>query len=157
FNGQGDLVGFDIEMAYALATELGLEIEFVPVPRERLAEVINAGLYDVVMGGIAVTSRRAAGMVFSPPYIDETLSFVVLDHRRADFSSAEWVRATPGLRVAVPDLPYFEEIVHREFPRVEIVPVSVARVTDFFSGRGERVDALVFPAERGSYYTLLYP
>lgn len=157
FNSMGDLVGFDVEMAYALAGELGLEIEFVPVPRDRLAEVINAGLCDVIMGGIAVTTRRAGEMVFSPPYADETLSFVVPDNRRADFSSAEWVRAAAGLKIAVPDLPYFEEIVHREFPRVEIVPISADRVVDFFAGRGERVDALVFSAERGSYFTLLYP
>ena len=157
FNSQGELVGFDVEMAYALAEELGLEIEFVPVPRERLAEVINSGLCDVIMGGIAVTTRRAGEMVFSPPYVDETLSFVVPDHRRADFSSAEWIRATPGLRVAVPNLPYLEEIVHREFPRVEVVPVSVDRVADFFAGGSEQVDGLVFPAERGSYFTLLYP
>jgi len=156
-NSRGELVGFDVEMAYALAGELGLEIEFVPVPRERLAEVINAGLCDVVMGGIAVTTGRASEMVFSPPYVDETLSFAVPDHRRADFSSAEWIRATPGLRVAVPNLPYLEEIIHREFPRVEIVPVSVDRAVDFFTGRMERIDALVFPAERGSYFTLLYP
>jgi proton glutamate symport protein len=31
------------------------------------------------------------------------------------------------------------------------------RVADFFAGRGEHVDALVFPAERGSYFTLLHP
>jgi Na+/H+-dicarboxylate symporter/ABC-type amino acid transport substrate-binding protein len=156
-NGRGELVGFDVEMAYTLAGELGLEIEFVPVPRERLAEVINAGICDVIMGGIAVTTGRASAMVFSPPYVDETLSFVVPDHRRADFSSAEWVRAASGLRVGVPNLPYLEEIVQREFPRLEIVPISVDRVADFFAGRGERLDGVVFPAERGSYFTLLYP
>ncbi|HEX4990971.1 MAG TPA: cation:dicarboxylase symporter family transporter, partial [Candidatus Binatia bacterium] len=157
FNRPGELVGFDVEMAYTLAGELGLEIEFLPVPRERLAEVINSGLCDIIMAGISVTTGRASEMVFSPPYIDETLSFVVPDHRRADFSSAEWVRATPGLRVAVPNLPYLEEIIHREFPRAEIVPISVDRVVDFLTGRMERIDALVFPAERGSYFTLLYP
>ena len=157
FNARGDLVGFDVEMAYTLAAELGLEIEFVPVPRERLAEVINAGLCDVIMGGIAVTTGRASEMVFSPPYVDETLSFVVPDHRRADFSSAAWIRNASGLRIAVPNLPYLEEIVQREFPRVEIVPISVDRVADFFAGRMEHVDGLVFPAERGSYFTLLYP
>ena len=156
-NGRGELVGFDVEMAYTLAGELGLEIEFVPVPRERLAEVINAGICDVIMGGIAVTTGRASAMVFSPPYVDETLSFVVPDHRRADFSSAEWVRAASGLRIGVPNMPYLEEIIHREFPRVEIVPISVDRVADFFTGRSERLDGLVFPAERGSYFTLLYP
>ena len=157
FNSRGELVGFDVEMAYALAAELGLEIEFVPVPRERLEEVINAGVCDVIMGGITVTTGRASKMVFSPPYIDETLSFVVPDHRRADFSSAEWVRAASGLRIAVPNLPYLEEIIHREFPRAEIVPMSADRVVDFFTGHMERIDGLIFPAERGSYYTLLYP
>ena len=102
------------------------------------------------MGGIAVTTGRASEMVFSPPYVDETLSFVVPDHRRADFSSAEWIRNASGLRIAVPNLPYLEEIVQREFPRVEIVPISVDRVADFFAGRMEHVDGLVFPAERGS-------
>src|SRR5262245_1754877 len=157
FNGRGDLVGFDVEMAYTLAAELRLEIDFVPVPRERLAEIINTGLCDVIMGGVGVTTGWAREMVFSPPYLDETLSFVVPDHRRADFSSAEWVRATPGLRVAVPDLPYLEEIVKREFPQVQIVPLSVAHVTDFFAGRGERVDALAFTAERASYFTCVSP
>ena len=40
---------------------------------------------------------------------------------------------------------------------MQIVPISVDRATDFFTGRGERVDALAFSAERGSYFTLLYP
>jgi len=56
------------------------------------------------MAGIGVTTARAADMMFSSPYVDETLSFVVPDHRRADFSSAEWVRATLDLPVVVPDL-----------------------------------------------------
>ena len=63
----------------------------------------------------------------------------------------------PGLRVAVPDLPYLEEITHREFPRLEIVPLPLGGSLDFFTGRMERVDGVVLPAERGSYYTLLYP
>ena len=31
FNASGDLVGFDVEMAHKLATELNLRLEFVPV------------------------------------------------------------------------------------------------------------------------------
>ncbi len=48
FNTRGELVGFDVEMAYTLADELGMAIEFAPVPRDRLAEVVNAGLCDVI-------------------------------------------------------------------------------------------------------------
>src|SRR5262244_1558456 len=53
---------------------------------------------------------------------------------------------TPSLRVAVPDLPYLEEITHREFPRLAILPLPLGRSLDFFTGRMERVDGVVLPA-----------
>jgi ABC-type amino acid transport substrate-binding protein len=156
FNSNGELVGFDVEMAYRLAEGLGLKIEFVPVPRERLAEVVNSGMCDVLMAGIAVTAERASAMLFAPPYIDETFSFVVPD-KRNDFSSAAWIRATSGLRVGVPGLPNLRGTVRFQFPGVEIVPVSAEQIAHFFAGRGEPVDGLVLPVERASYFTLLHP
>jgi len=55
---------------------------------------------------------------------------------------------SPG---AVPDLPYLEEITHREFPRLAIVPLPLGRVSISLPGV-ERVDGVVLPAERGSYH-----
>jgi len=158
-NGRGELVGFDIEMAYALADELGVGLELVPVSRYQLLDTLERGLCDVAMAGIIVTTRRASQIAFSPPYLDETLAFVVPDHRRADFSSADWIRETPGLRVAVPDLNYLLGLVHREFPDVTTIESSLdqASLDDFFKGQGEPVDALVLTAERGSFLTLLHP
>ena len=139
--------------------ELGVTLEFAPVPRERPEEVAEAGQVDLVMAGVVLTTRRSAWVVFSSSYLDETLAFVVPSYRRSDFSSAEWIRGTPGLRVAVPNLQYLLGLVHREFPAVTTVPVDFTEegVTDFFEGRGPAVDALAFTAERGSFQTLLYP
>jgi Na+/H+-dicarboxylate symporter len=158
-NGRGEVVGFDVEMAHVLAAELGVSLELAPVPRDRLDAALDAGQCDVIMGGVFLTTRRGTQMVYSSNYLDETLAFIVPDHRRADFSSAEWVRATPGLRVAVPDLPHLEGLVRREFPGVTIVPIPFthATITDFFEGRGPSVDALAYTAERGSFRSLLYP
>ncbi len=158
-NGRGELVGLDVEMANTLAAELGVGLELAPVPRDRLTEVLDTGLCDVVMGGVVLTTRRGAKDVFSSNYIDETLAFVVPNHRRADFSSAGWIRRTRGLKVAVPDLPYLLGLVHREFPGLTTVPIPFKQesITDFFEGRGPSVDALAFTAERGSFRTLLYP
>src|SRR4051812_25854344 len=103
FNARGELVGFDVEMAYTLASDLGVALELAPVPRERLAFALEEGRYDLVMGGVFMVTRKVGQLDFSPPYLDETLAFVVRDHRRAEFSSAEWVRAQKGLRVASPD------------------------------------------------------
>ncbi len=115
-NDSSELVGFDVEMAHHLAEELGVALEFVPVSREQLSECLEKDLCDVIMAGVLMTTERASRMDFSQPYADETLAFIVHDHRRADFSSADWIRQTPGLRVAVPALPYLVDLVHREFP-----------------------------------------
>jgi len=155
FNNHGELVGFDVEMASVLARELGLEVEFVPVPRERITEVLDYGLCDLIMGGVVITTDRARLMVFSPSYLDETFAFVVPDRRRVEFSSAERIRTSVGLRVAVPDLPYYSHLLQREFPGITVVPIKDPE--DFFKGQNTSVDALAFPAERGSFLTLLYP
>ncbi len=156
-NARGELVGFDVEMAHALALELGIAAEFAPVPRPQLAEVIESGRVDVVMAGILVTTGRASRVAFSSPYMDETLAFVVPDHRRAEFSSAAWVRAQDGLSRGVPDLPYVEELMRRQFPRARIVPLALDDPEGPFAVRGESVDAVVLTAERGSFFTLLHP
>ena len=158
-NGRGELVGLDVEMAHVLADELGVALEFAPVPRDRLSAALEAGLCDIIMGGVFLTTRRGTQMVYSSNYIDETLAFVVPDHRRADFSSAEWIRGTSGLKVAVPDLPYLMGLVRREFPGLRVVPIPFthASISDFFEGRGPAVDALAYTAERGSFRSLLHP
>ena len=157
FNARGQLVGFDIEMAHALARELGVTVEFAPVQRDRFEEVLEAGRVDVVMAGVVLTTRRASRTEFSQPYLDETLAFVVPDHKRADFSEAAQVRAMPHLKVGVPDLPYLRQLIEREFPGVTIVPLSLNDAEGVFAGRGQSVDAVCLTAERGCFLTLLYP
>jgi len=157
FNTRGDLVGFDVEMAHALARELGVAVEFAAVPRDRFEEVLETGRVDVVMAGVLLTTQRASRVEFSVSYLDETMAFVVPDHRRAEFSDAEWIRAQAGLRVGVPDLPYARQFVEREFPNVTIVPLPLTDPEGYFAGRGERLDAACMTAERGSFLTLLYP
>jgi len=156
-NARGELVGFDVEMAYALASDLGVALELAPVPREGLAAALEAGRYDLVMGGVFMIARRVGQLDFSPPYLDETLAFVVRDHRRAEFSHAEWIREQEGLRVAAPDLAFFLLVLKREFPKLDVVPVPMRDIPGYLEGRGEPVDAVCLTAERGSFLTLLYP
>jgi ABC-type amino acid transport substrate-binding protein len=155
-NAHGQLVGFDVEMAYALARELGVRVEFAPVGRDNFEEALDAGRIDVVMSGVLLTTLRASVAEFSPPYLDETLAFVVPDYRRAEFSDAEWIRAQTGLRIGIPDLPDLRQLVEREFKDVSVVPMPLDGDA-YFLGRGQQVDAVALTAERGSFLSLLYP
>ena len=86
FNGRGELVGFDVEMAHQLGNDLGVSVEFVPVSRSVLSDGLDPALCDVLMTGVVVTAERALSVQFSESYLDETLAFVVPDHRVSEFS-----------------------------------------------------------------------
>ena len=155
FNGQGDLVGLDIELAHRLASELGVGLEFRPVDRALLDDSLANGYCDFVTGGVAVTTLRSGEMLFSDAYIDETLAFVVPDAMRDRFSTWDSIAQMRGLTIALPNLPYYIDLLRRRLPNAELRVVT--SLTDPFSNSDPDVDAFALPAERGSAWTLLYP
>jgi Na+/H+-dicarboxylate symporter/ABC-type amino acid transport substrate-binding protein len=155
FNGKGDLVGFDVEMALQLARDLDVELELVPADRRLFDAGLDPSACDLVMSGTVITADRALSVRFSRPYLDETIAFVVADHRRAEFASWDDVRAARGLRVGVPDADYYLKWARLELPDATIVTFGGAE--DMFGKVMPPLDALMLTAERGSAYTLLHP
>ena len=155
FNGRGDLVGFDVEMALQFAEDLQVGVEFVPLDRRVLTEGLDASACDLVMSGAVVTADRALRVMLSAPYLDETLAFLVPDHARAAFSSWDLVRDRRPLRLALPRGEYYERKIKNELPGAELVTFD--DISSMFGANRPAVDALVLTAERGSAYTLLHP
>jgi len=63
----GKLVGADIDMAHALADNIGVSIEFVPTTWGTLLGDFSAGRFDIAVGGVTITPERAAKGDFSLP------------------------------------------------------------------------------------------
>ena len=155
FNGAGDLVGLDIEMAHTLARELGVALTFVPITRASMAEQLQNGSCDIVMSGLPVTTDSAVDMAFSTPYLEQTIAFIVKDHRRRDFSSREAIQRLKAPRIGILNIPYYINALHHYLPNATLVILNT--VTEFFEQRSEELDAFLFAAEAGSAWTLLYP
>jgi ABC-type amino acid transport substrate-binding protein len=155
FNESGELVGFDVELAHRLASEMGVGLTFVPVDRQRMNEQLDEGYCDIVMSGVSITTDRARDVLFSDSYLDETLALVVPDHERDGFETWDAVRARTPLVIAVPNVPYYVSKLR------ELVPSAVIQTRDdvaaLFSNSGSHADAIALPAERGSAWTLMYP
>jgi len=107
------------------------------------------------MSGVAVTLEKAQVMALSAPYMDATLAFIVQDYRREEFSSREKVRGLKNLKVGVLDLPYYVAKVREYLPQAEFVVLNSPR--DFFTRNEDHLDALVYSAEAGSAWSLIYP
>jgi Na+/H+-dicarboxylate symporter len=154
-NGRRELAGLDVEMAHQLALDLQVRLQLVPMASTAFAAALDAGTCDIVMGGLIATPLRATVSAFSRPYMEETLGFVVPDHRRRDFETWDTIRAQGNTRIGFPDLPYFRRELEHRLPDATLVPVDAAGAA--FASDQWPFDALVLSAERGSYITLLYP
>jgi Na+/H+-dicarboxylate symporter/ABC-type amino acid transport substrate-binding protein len=155
FNGQGELVGLDVEMAHILAHALGVSVEFVPVDRTTMFERLDQGYCDILMSAIVMTPERTQTVHLSSPYLDLNLAFVVLDHRRGEFASQEALHRLKAPKLAILDLPYFIDFVRQRLPEAELVVLNSAE--EFFQSKGKHLDGFIYTAEEGSAWSLLYP
>ena len=156
FNAADELVGLDVEMAYHLAAELNVPLEFVPIDRERMVEQVNLGDCDILMSGVAITTMRASQMTFSADYVDETMAFVVPDSARGDYASWSQVEKLSGVRLGIQDVPYYIQKMRERLPAADL-KVLQSPLEFFRDHERDGLDALVFAAERGSAWTLMYP
>ncbi len=64
----GELVGFEIDVARKLATDMGVAVEFVPTAWDGIIPALLAGKFDVIIGGLSITAQRNLTVNFTVPY-----------------------------------------------------------------------------------------
>ncbi|GAA2014192.1 amino acid ABC transporter substrate-binding protein [Microbacterium ulmi] len=67
-NGSGPLVGYDVEVAEAVADKLGLEVEFKETQWDAIFAGLDAGRFDVIANQVSITPEREEKYAFSAPY-----------------------------------------------------------------------------------------
>jgi len=65
---EGALKGFEVDLAEALATELGVKAEFVQNDWSALVPSLERGTFDIAMNGLEVTPARSGRVLFTRPY-----------------------------------------------------------------------------------------
>jgi len=154
FNSKGELVGYDVEMAYDLARTLNVSrIEFVPITGTTIAQSLDSGYCDIVMSAIVVNTDRLDTMKFTDPTVTVHLAFVVPDEKKSEFTQLDSVQKLNGLRVAVYNNTALVPVARRLLPNATIVPIDTKE--EYFEGKN--ADAFLIPAEEGYTLTLQYP
>ena len=67
-DGKDSIVGFDIEIAKALAADLGVELEIQDIGFDGLIQALNSKKIDVVISGLTPTEERKQSVDFSVIY-----------------------------------------------------------------------------------------
>ncbi len=154
-NESSEATGFDMELAHDLAGDLGVGLEVVRIDLDRVDAALELGHVDIVMSGLAVTPERSRRWRFSASPLDLTMALLVADHRRKEFASFTALDdAALALGVVQSD-PAFMRQLQLGLPTSELVQVRSPR--GFLRGNRPDLDAVVYSAEGGSAWTLIYP
>jgi His/Glu/Gln/Arg/opine family amino acid ABC transporter permease subunit len=77
---EGDqLSGFDVDVARAIARELGVEAELVNASFDGVFPALQNGVFDIVISAVTITPERRATLLFSDPYVADGQQIAVRD------------------------------------------------------------------------------
>lgn len=67
-DGKDTIVGFDLDLARAIAKDMGVELELKELAFDALLTTLQSGQVDVVISGVSATEERRKSVDFSEPY-----------------------------------------------------------------------------------------
>ena len=74
----GNLVGFDIDIATAIAEEMGVEAKPITVEWDGIIGGLKGERFDMIIGSMAITEERLKQVNFSDPYYYDGAQFFAL-------------------------------------------------------------------------------
>ncbi len=87
-NDADELVGFDVEIARAVADKLGVEARFTETQWDGIIAGLDAGKYDAIANQVSITEERQQKYLFSTPYT-YAYGAVVVNEANDDITSFE--------------------------------------------------------------------
>ena len=75
---KGQLVGFEIDLAKAVAEKIGYEVSFQPIDWAMKETELNSGNIDCIWNGYSITEERKTKVAFSTPYLDNAQLIITL-------------------------------------------------------------------------------
>ena len=83
-----NLVGFDVEIARAIAEKLGVEARFTETQWDGIIAGLDAGKYDAISNQVSITDERKEKYLFSDPYT-YVYGVVIVNEENNDINSFE--------------------------------------------------------------------
>ena len=139
----GDPIGYDVDLVYALADKMGLEVNIV----DTAFDVIFAGIgtnYDCVVSAVTITDERRENCLFSEPYIDSYQAVVV---KKGSDIKIESLKDLSGKSVALQDATTSKALLEDM--------IKTGTVTDCKMGPSEKVLTAFTALDNGEYDVVL--
>lgn len=118
-NKDGQLVGFEIDVAKQLAKDLGVQPEFHVFDWENIVPALLKREIDIIAAGMVITPQRALKVNFSQPYDSSGIGLVTNISLTKTFQGPQDLNRSEVVLTAVTGT-VAEDLAHRVFPKATI-------------------------------------
>lgn len=126
YDADGNLVGFDTEVAQAVCEALGLEPVFQEIEWDNKVLELNSKNIDCIWNGMTVTEELGQSIDFSIPY-SENVQVCVIHQDNADvYTDSDSINAA-GVSIGAEAGSAGEAAAEENFPNAELVATSAQR------------------------------
>jgi polar amino acid transport system substrate-binding protein len=88
-DSNGELVGFDIDFANAVAKEMGMDVVFKPIDWNAKEMELKSGNIDCVWNGMSITPERMENMALTDKYLNNKIVLMTLASSDIDVTDAK--------------------------------------------------------------------
>jgi len=85
----GNLIGFEIDVATQVAEDMGVKVEFVPTAWSGIIPALIAKKFDIIIGGMSITPQRNLTVNFTTPYAHSGQQMAANMQLAGDFTKRE--------------------------------------------------------------------
>ncbi|OCL25838.1 glutamine ABC transporter substrate-binding protein [Orenia metallireducens] len=132
-----EIIGFDIDIAKAIAEELNLELEIKDIDFDGLIPSLKTGKFDMVIAAMTITEARKKAVSFSSPYFDASQVIAVVSSNNEIKGVADLKGKKVGVQLGTTGDLEVSEMSGIEVTRYEKIPQA------FIDLKNGRIDAVV--------------
>ncbi len=121
---EGELAGYDVDVAKGVAEIIGADLEFVCQQWDGMIPALLANKFDLIVASMSITDTRMEKIDFSGPYRDSVGRLIGLadaDLNLFNDSGAPIAASFDGLRVGLERASTYENWFNAKLPGAEIV------------------------------------
>ncbi|WP_295154808.1 amino acid ABC transporter substrate-binding protein [uncultured Brachyspira sp.] len=145
----GDVVGFDIDLAREVSSRLGVELEIKPVEWSSSILSLNKGDIDVLWNGVTINDARKQQINFSKPYLNNRLIIVKAVDDDSINSKDDLAGKILGVQVGSNDEALTADPSSKNAKEIRRYDVNVNAFLDL---QAKRIDAVIIDEVAAQYY-----
>ena len=134
-NQKGEIIGFDIDIAKALCSQIKAKCTFTNQSFDSLIPAIKFNRYDAAISAMDITAERSKQVSFSDPYYDNAAEFIAINPKDKSINDLK------GKRVGVQNGTTHQKYINENLKDIITVPYDSYQnaLIDLKNGRVEAV------------------